>query len=82
MIFLSLDHNPRHVTRYKTDLKPVQHVFKDWKEDGTEIIGQIQKHDWQKMVIEKLIEEEEQCKKIKNELLANLYMLKEIYNYL
>ena len=58
-IIFHLDFNQRHVLKFKTDLKPVQRVFKDWKEDGAETLGQITKHDWQRMIIDKLVDDEE-----------------------
>ena len=74
--------NPRHVTRYETDLKHVRHIFKEWKEDTADTMGQIFKHDWDRMLITRVLEDEEQLRRIKTEIVANMHMLKEIYVYL
>lgn len=57
-------------------------VFREWKEDGPEQMGQVIKHDWDRMRITKLIPDEEQAKRVKNDLLGNLPMVKEIHTYL
>ena len=75
-------HNPRHVRKFQSDLVHVKKVFKDWKEDEAEVLGQIFKHDWSHMLVSRLIENEEQQRKIKIEIQSNLYMLKEIYHNL
>jgi len=55
-------------------------VFSEWKEDDGEVLGQLFKHDWSHMLIKRLVDEEDQIRKIKNELLSNIYMIKEIYH--
>lgn len=39
-------------------------------------------HDWDKMLISRVVEEEEQLRRIKNEIVNNLTMFKEIYIWL
>ena len=67
---------------FKRDLVNVKHVFTEWKEDSPEVLSQVFKHDWEKMLIGRLVEDEEQLKRLKNEIQNNLIMFKEIYVYL
>ena len=46
------------------------------------MLGKLFKHDWSNMLLTRLIGEEDQQRKIKHEMQANLHMLKEIYHHL
>ena len=57
-------------------------MFKDWKEDNFDTIEKMIRHDWERTLIPRLVPDEEQQRRIKNEIVANMDMLKEIYVYL
>ena len=60
--------NPRHVHRYKTDLVECKRVFTEWKEDSPEVLGQMFRHDWEAMLIKRIVTEEEQLRRIRSEI--------------
>ena len=68
--------------RFKHDLCEAKPVFKEWKEDSPDVLAQIFKHDWDKMLVGRIVEDEEQIRRIRMEIQNNLVMLKEIYCYL
>ena len=61
---------------------PVKEVFKDWREDTAEVLEQLVKHDWQHMLIDKLVSDEVQRRRIKSVFIVNLQLIKDIYCYL
>ena len=64
------------------NLVPVQHVFEDFRHDTPYIIDKLVQADWERIVIQRFVENFEQQRKIKNNLTCNFIMLNEIYIYL
>lgn len=75
-------YNARHVGTFKHDLVEAKPVFKEWKEDSPDVLAQVFKHDWDHMLITRIIDDEEQLRRIKFEIQNNLVMIKEIYRFL
>jgi len=58
---------------------PVKNVFKEFRRDTQEVIEKLVMHDWERMLLSRLVEDPEQKRRIKNELICNFNMLNEIY---
>lgn len=79
---LYTDYNPRHLRNAIRDaVRPVNY-FREWKEDTIEITSAMFKHDWEHMMIQKMIEDPIELKKIRNEIVVNFKDFIEIYHYL
>ena len=61
---------------------PVKKVFRDFQEDTPELLEQIGAHDWEFMIVNQIVKNNEQLKRIKKEMFCNIKMLQEIYVYL
>ena len=64
------------------DSAPAKKVFNGWKDDTSDVITNCMKHDWEKMLISRICPDHNELRKIKNELISNFAMLKEIFHYL
>lgn len=60
----------------------MKNVFSKFMEDTPDTIERIVKHDWNLMLVSRVVEEEAQRNKIKNDLVVNMQMLKDIYHHL
>ena len=74
--------NPRHFRQVIRDSAPANRVFKIWKEDTSDIIKNVMKHDWDLFLLTRVIPNENELRKIRNEIINNFYWLKEIFHHL
>ena len=79
---IPLYYNPRHAHTARRDSVVPKKVFREFKADTPEVMANIVKHDWDKMLIKKVIRDDEQIKKIKQEVTHQLPMLKDVYSFL
>ena len=62
---LLLDYNPRHYSQTQTDKQPVKHVFEDFTKIEN-IMDKIVEHDWDRMLVHRIVQDTEQLRRIKN----------------
>ena len=77
-----LDFNPRHVRKKTRDSITAKKMFDLWHEDSVATVQKVVKHDWDKLLVSRLVPDPEELRKIKNELICNFSMLKEVFHFL
>ena len=74
--------NPRHLRKISRDLAPAKKIFDTWKEDTVDTVQKVVKHDWEKMLISRIVPDHVELRKIKNEIISNFAMIKEVWHHL
>ena len=64
------------------DLAPAKKIFDTWKEDTVDTVQKVVKHDWEKMLISRIVPDHVELRKIKNEIISNFAMIKEVWHHL
>jgi len=70
------------VRRRERDAASAKKVFNNWKEDTVDTVQNCLKHDWDKMLINRVVSDANELRKIKNELISNFALLKEVFHHL